>query len=172
MIVPTYILITLMLPLGLGYAITLYLTRHHPLPKVFCLAVGYGLGTGLLTQWMLFLGVFNIPLSAAAINIPLFALLLACLFALKKNGIGMISLNFKKINPQKKPDFLCLLMFLYISIYTVYIFWRAFNIPIFSWDVFSVYAFQAKVIFLERSLQQHPNFPHYTYPLHTPFLQA
>ncbi|MCK5014463.1 MAG: hypothetical protein KAS66_11650 [Candidatus Omnitrophica bacterium] len=71
MIEIAYILMTFLLPLAIGYLLTLYLTRNNPLPRTFCLAIGYSLGTGFLTQWMLLLGVLNIPLSATKINTPL-----------------------------------------------------------------------------------------------------
>ena len=167
-----YILITLLLPLGLGYFLTLYLTRRNPLPRPFSLAVGYGLGTGILTQWMLFLGVFKIPLTSLTINVPLLVFALILKRQLHNKGVKILSINVCQLKIFQDFNFLNLLMIFYISLNVIYVFWKSFNIPVFSWDAFSVYSFQAKVFFYEQSLRYHPNLPHCTYPLHIPFLQT
>lgn len=162
----------LLLPLGLGYSLVHCLTRRTPLSTPLSIAVGYGLGTGLLTQWMLLLGILHIPFTARTINIPLLLLIPFFLYLSKKPLKDLFPLSFKQMNSCPKLGLLSMLMLFYISIYVMYVFWRSFNVPISSWDAFSVYALQAKVFFWEQSLKYHPNLPHYEYPLHTPFLQT
>ena len=111
-----YILITLLLPLGLGYFLTLYLTRRNPLPRPFSLAVGYGLGTGILTQWMLFLGVFKIPLTSLTINVPLLVFALILKRQLHNKGVKILSINVCQLKIFQDFNFLNLLMIFYISL--------------------------------------------------------
>lgn len=160
---------TLILPTILGYYIVALLDKDNPFPFVVRMSLGYGLGLGCITQWMLILAFFNIPLSFNAIIIPLS---ISLVFLIKQNIRKRDSLNPPTPLAEVKLNFYSILMTAYIVLTMAFIFWRALNIPISIWDAFSYNGFVAKVIYFERSLQYLPNMPHYEYPLHVPFLQA
>ena len=71
MILP--LLRSLLIPLSLGFILTLFLFRKKSTSLPFSLALGYGLGAGLLTQWMLFLGVGLVIIFAFLLNANFFA---------------------------------------------------------------------------------------------------
>lgn len=161
---------TLIIPTFLGYFITSLLDKKNPFTFSIRIAIGYGLGLGCLTQWMLIQSVFNIPLSFTGIFLPLFVILIILIIKRLRN-INSTSLpSSQTIEFKWEP--VSSLFVLYILLCTVFVFWRAINVPLSSWDAFSYNSFVAKVIYYEHSLQYLPNMPHYEYPLHAPFLQV
>ena len=94
------------LPIILGYSVLLILSRKQ-LPILLSLALSYGLGTGLLTQWMLLLGIIKIPFSIQTINYPLILITLVLLIIVNKSSKKNPLLKYAR--PKRdKFDFLLL----------------------------------------------------------------
>ncbi len=154
------------IPTALGYSLILLLFRQKPLGFVFSLALGYGLGMGILAQWMLLLGVMQWPMDLLTISIPLVIATGLIGFCLIKCKTPFPVTVFKA--SASKIDIAFILMAVFVCYYVYYVFWRALNIPIYSWDALATHAFNGKILFYERSLQYLSNFPHATYPLQVP----
>lgn len=164
------LLFAIALPTLSGFSITQMLFARHRLPWPLTAAISYGLGFGLLSQWILILGILKIKFTILSISAPLLALsglLLLLHRAMKK---PKVSGEEKTVSPQKWSAIDFILM-TFISFNLIDIFWRGLNIPVYEWDSLSTHAFNAKVLFYERSLALHKNFPHEIYPLHIPFIQ-
>lgn len=164
------ILLSIVFPAALGYYLICFIDRNKPFPFTVRLSLGYGLGLGCITQWMLILSVLRIPLSLLAIMLPLTFLLL---FLTTKCLLRYYSSNHESSQHFIfKWNVFSAFLVTYILICLSYIIWRAVNIPISAWDAISYNGFIAKVIYYEKSLQYLPNMPHYEYPLHVPFLHV
>ncbi|VAX35161.1 hypothetical protein MNBD_UNCLBAC01-1821, partial [hydrothermal vent metagenome] len=80
-----------------GFAVILFLFRRSPLNLVFTLALSYGLGFGLLAQWMLVLGILQISYSVMTIGLPLVVCaVIIFLFGLKRTKINVEVLKERK----------------------------------------------------------------------------
>ena len=165
--------IGLILPVIAGYELIVLLFARYPLPFFVSLALAYGLGMGLLTQWMFLLGVLGIPYTLGSLpgGVILFIVIL----------IYPVSKVYKRQRQQTTPanhqgqnklDFISKCCLVYVCWAVYWIFWRALNIPVSSWDAISTIAFKAKIIFYDQSLINIGNSPHAAYPLHVSFLQA
>ena len=161
-----------LLPLSLGYLLVIFITRKNRLPFFFSVSLGFGLGMGLLTQWILVLGILKIPFSDSLINYPLCLVVATLLFLCKKHDVPIFKKRFKDLFQWEKTTPFTFIFILYILFYVVYVFWRCFNVPIASWDAFSTNVFKAKIFFYARSLEYLPNVPKYSYPIHVPLLQT
>ncbi len=137
------------------------------------MAWAYGLGMGCITQWMLILGMTNLPYNFWIIHIPLlFVAGLGYFFKKRKRH----PINQQTITQQPSPPefflwplnikicwFLCLSYLLY-QIYFIFII--SLQQPISSWDAIYFIAKKAKVFFYDHSMRQLPNFPWAFYPFH------
>ena len=65
------LLISLILPLATGYQLLRFILRQNAINIIPAGALAYGLGLGILSQWMLFLGIAEIPYTLGIIAIPL-----------------------------------------------------------------------------------------------------
>jgi hypothetical protein len=156
-------------PIVLGYLLIITLIgKNHKLPLLATVSLGYGIGTGIITQWCFFLGLVSIELNFININVPL---ILGSLVLFYINKDSFLKTSFKKIS-STKINILSILLQFYISVIFIYIFWRCFNIPITTWDAIATHSFSAKILFYERSLEYINNMPHPEYPLHLPLLEA
>ncbi len=161
------------IPLGLGYSVVIVLFQKRPLGILFSLALAYGLGMGLLTQWMLILGALKIPLGVATIGLPLISLTIGLSIAITVLGKNIKPLTLSRSNvTEQKWDVLSIILALYVLYCVVYIFWRSLSIPIADWDAIATIAFKAKVFFDERSLAHLKTLPYDSYPLHVSFLET
>jgi len=161
---------TFLFPTFIGYTLICSLDIKNPFPFSIRISLGYGLGLGCLSQFMLIQSVFNIPLSFNGIFFPLFVILIIMIIK-RMREINSTGLPFNQtIDFKWEPITISLI--LYILPCLIFVFWRTINVPLSSWDAFSYNSFVAKVIFYEGSIQFLPNMPHYEYPLHVPFLQV
>ena len=166
--------ISIFLPWSAGYFLILFLFRDRPLPVLPSIALAYGLGMGILTQWMLVIGACGIKYTLTSIGMPLAVLALVSSFHLHflRNKHKSVTPKINSTPKIEKFDFVSVCLLLYIAYYVFYVFWRALNVPISYWDAIATIAFKAKVFFYERSLAQLQNLPHSSYPLHVPFVQT
>ena len=67
------ILIALIIPIFLGISFIKYIETNEKLQPSILVPIGFGLGFGFLTQWMLFLSIIRINYSPLAIGLPLLA---------------------------------------------------------------------------------------------------
>lgn len=176
------LLVSLLLPLSTGYTLVVLLCRRLSIDLLPCLAISYGLGMGVLSQWMLLLGMAQIPLNLMTIGIPLtFVTISLSILALTKLKKNPISTNAKpslwatdagsSASPHQPYAIADLLMSAYILYNVIFVLWRSLNIPIENWDAVATAAFKAKVFFFDGSTHR-LNLPHASYPLHIPFAEA
>jgi len=159
----------LCLPTAFGCTLVMWITRKNPLPFLVCLALGYGLGTGLTSFWMLLLSYANLPLTPLSINIPLLIGLILCVFVLNQHRIKP---DLSSVFFEKGFDPLRIALLFIISLMLYYIYWRAITIPILSWDTFATMGLKGKVFFFDQSIANLSNIPTFGYPFHIPLLQA
>ena len=151
---------SVLIPLILGYSLILVLFRREKLSIPLKISLGFGLGLGSLSQWMLLLGIFKQPLSATTISLPLllFSLLLIIYSFIRKKNSSKPSYTemteacrdrrWILTNPLKFLSSILILIFIMVNIY--YVFWRALNIPICEWDAISTVAFKAKIFYYNK----------------------
>lgn len=167
--------ISLALPFVTGYTFLNFLFRKNRLNLAVSLSLSYGLGLGILTQWMFLLGILGIKYNVQIIGAPL---LIFSIFLVpfvfkrgKKNYVSTVTMSSIKT----LDKVFCVLLGAYIVYYIFYVFWRALNIPIYSWDAIASIAFKAKVFFFEKTIPNLKNFPsvsHPSYPIHVPLIQT
>lgn len=179
-------IISLSLPIAVGYALVRLLCRNVSLEPLPTLAIAYGLGMGILSQTMLLLGVLDIPYSRVTIGSFLLLTFLVLMVAChRKQGDSSHSSKTKQPAPlsvwdalshpavslTRRQKIFCLLGLLYVFYNVLFVFWRTLNIPIEGWDSIATIAFKAKIFFFDRSLRGLA-LPHISYPTHVSFLQA
>lgn len=164
--------ISLILPFLAGYAFLNFLFRRDKLNFLASFGFSYGLGMGILTQWMLFLHIIGISYSVGAVAIPLlFFSVLFFFLAFKQEKKS----SFLPSEPPSSNSYkaLYIILGIYIIYCVFYAFWRALNIPIHTWDAIASIAFKAKVFFFEKSLFHLKDTPpHPSYPLHVSLSQT
>lgn len=177
--------VSLVLPILAGYTFLTFLFRRSRLDIVTSLALSYGLGMGILAQWMLFLGAIGMTYSVGIIAIPL--LIFSLFFAIlsfrktKKNIPGQKSDHDspKSVTSESDTNILYRAFYIILGIYVIfnvfYVFWRALNVPIYGWDAIAIIAFKAKVFFYEKSifnLKYFSHLQHTAYPIQVPLIQT
>ena len=183
------ILLGLLLPFLTGYHIVAWLFPKEPLAKTFHAALAYGLGMGVLTQMMFLSGILKIPFHLSTLAPPLLLIILIGRLVHKKQTAGqnkkiteaLSSLNkvsaderFQRSTPKEptKGDLLYYGSFLFLTFYTLFVFWRALHLPIFEWDAFAFISYKAKIFFYTRELPSLLQLPHSSYPLHVPLMET
>jgi hypothetical protein len=165
-----FLLNSLLFPSAVGVLITRILLPSKKLSVFMLWMIGYGLGMGLLAQFMLILGILKVHYSLYSISLPFLLLFLILLFfQLKKRKHHQQNLICSE---NIKLSVLDYLLMGYIIFQVVFVFWHTYFIPVYEWDVIATHSFNAKILFFEKSLVFHPNFPHREYPLQIPFLEA
>ncbi len=176
------LLVSLLLPLSTGHALVVLLCRRASIDLLPCLAISYGLGMGILSQWMLLLGMAQIPLNLMTIGIPLtfvtISLSILALTKLKKNPPSadanrpLWAADPESLASPRLPYMISgLIMWTYVLYNVIFVLWCSLNIPVQSWDAVATVAFKAKIFFFDRSIHQ-LSLPHFSYPLHVSFLQS
>ncbi len=176
------LLISLFLPLSIGYALVVLLCRRLSMDMLPSLAISYGLGMGILSQWMLLLGMAQIPLNLRTIGIPLAFIAISfsvlALIKLKKNppsadtSPSLWAADPKSpVSPSLPYMISVFIMGAYVLYNVIFVLWHSLNIPVQIWDAVATVTFKAKIFFFDRSIHQ-LNLPHSSYPLHVSFLQS
>jgi len=149
------------------------------LPRYAEIALSFGLGMGLLAQYMLFIGALNLTYNFYTMILPVL-IITVVLFATKKR-YGKIS-GGEAFQPKENSiiDYLreigftrsiiVIFSYVFIAILIFYSFYRALTLPVYSWDALATMVFKGKIIYYERTLEYLKNFPHPTYPLQVPFM--
>ncbi|MBU2541563.1 MAG: hypothetical protein KJ593_06650 [Candidatus Omnitrophica bacterium] len=173
------IFLALVLPFISGYLLFCYVCSGIKISTAVSLAVSYGLGMAILAHCMLFLAALGIQFNVISINL---AVLIFCLFfyiLIKNKPIREYTyfddriLESNKDNSTGLFNFLkCIFLvlgLLYVSYGIFYILFRSLTLPIYAWDSIATAAFNAKVFYYERSLDNLAYVPHASFPLQIPF---
>lgn len=166
------IILSFIIPFVVGYIFLFFLFPKNDIDNPLRIGLAYGLGMGMLTQWMLLLGILNIPFNSIVIGAPLILISLIGILLLNRKKVFLPIKN--QITPiqSKKFDFILLIFSLYVIYFTFYVFWRSLHIPISAWDAIATVGFKAKVFFFDQHIYQINQLPHNSYPLHTPFTET
>ena len=165
----------LVVPLGFGYALIDFLLRRTHSTFATKLALGYLLGTGTLTFWILLLSILGLSWNLTSIGLPLLAAAAGIsLFKLKLNT--RVPSPLHRQNPsvvsRKNFNIIDILLLLFIFLQVLYIFWRTLNLPIYSYLALRITSLKAKVFFYDGAviLRDEPFF--FGYPLLAPLSQT
>lgn len=160
---------SVIIPLVLGYSVTLCIFNNLRLPFRLSLPLAYGLGMGILTHVMLIYGILNIAYSLGRIALAL--LIIASTFLLLYRRTNLERMDQFELSPSPKLNpghrVLLILGLGYILYIVCCVFWQTFNIPLKDWDAVSFIAYKAMVFYYEKSLYLHSQLPNASYPLHT-----
>jgi len=168
-------LFSLLIPSFTGYLFITALFKRARMGFPVMAALSYGIGLGILTQTMLLLGMFRIPYTLFSIYTPIALVSLACgIFIYKRKDLSGHSFKQKLIFPKltQIEKIILAVTAVYLIGVLIFIFWKALNIPIYTWDAIAAVAFKAKVFFYERSISYLKNLCHPSYPLHVTFLET
>lgn len=164
-----------MLPVLLGDALLQLISgRKQYLPRKVEVALSFGLGMGLISQYMLALGALKIQYTTATLILP--ALLMSgILFLTKKMTRQSHYQDDLETSGHSLIEFLSdagfirsavlIAAFCLIAFILLYSFYRALSLPVYSWDAIATMVFKGKIIYYEKTLEYLRNFPHPTYPL-------
>lgn len=168
------------LPWGAGAALLSCLLKQRKLDFLTTCAISFALGWGVFGQCMLIVGILGFSYNAVNISLSMIVLTLLCLlcrYYKKQDSLCLYRFEEKQKVLLKRSRFenlfyafLYTIFWLYVIGYVVYLFWRATNIPIYTWDTFATSAFNAKVLYFERSLDSLKYFIHRSFPLQIPFM--
>ncbi len=176
--------LSLFIPTLTGSAILTLLFFRESLPRAVHCALSYGLGLGILTIWMLILGMAGIKFSLGAIGLPLLAFSCTTFIVSLLQREKLFTKNQKILRKGLLKIMTgwswgrCvnvvfgLILLFYITRNFLFVFWRAMNTPIIEWDAIATVAFKAKIFFYEQSLPDLNLLPHPTYPLFVPFAET
>jgi len=166
---------SMLLLLYCGHLILKKAFREEPLPWSLHVGLAFGLGIGILSQWMLILGMAAIPYNSLVISSLFIAIIIGLQFGQQEREKTSLR-NSRDINQKSRAELpitaFLWIAFAYVAFNIFLVFWLSLNIPISEWDAFATISFKAKVIFYERSITYLRYFPHASYPLLTPFSQA
>ena len=165
------ILIALFIPTFFGISLIRFFDagRRHPLSSL--LPVGFGLGFGFLTHWMLFLSIIQIDFSRLTVGIPFLigGFVLIAKTLLKKPSAKGFAASPMEGAPRPKSIPLVLMnamLTLYITYILLFVCVRSVMVPVLEWDAISWIALKGKIFFYEKSIFQHAALPNSAYPLH------
>jgi hypothetical protein len=175
------LIMAMLLPALSAGAMLLYLLRPLRMPWPFVAALSYILGMGLVAIWMMVLGFCGLPLSwpfvawPLVLNLCIFSTLIYC-----RRGDGkrltMIDEETAAADPGWPARGMIYVFYASVGIYIALnlydMFWRAFVMPVYTWDAIATIAFKAKVLFYHQSFDIYPQLPHAKYPLLVTFLET
>lgn len=163
------VILYLSIPTALGYSLVNLICIKNTLPLYVKFMLGYGIGTGLLTNWVIILSFLKIPLGTISINIPIltFTIFLTYL-SLKARTIP----NPPSFKHEMKFDMINFIFFIFILYSLCFIFWCGINIPISEWDTYSTLGLKSKTIYYNQSLNYLPYIGKFDYPIHLETLLA
>src|SRR3989338_5876627 len=166
-------------PCLIGYMILSALVGRRDFNVFMSVAVSFGLGLGVLTQCMFFIGMLGFKYSVITIisaTIFIGFLVFLCRYRFRPlnitangNALNMND-NYLLKNQNIFVKSFVILSFTFISYHIVCAFWLAMNIPIFTWDSLSTAAYNAQILTYERTLMGYKNFMHANHPLHIPMI--
>ncbi len=164
-------------PLILGMSVVLYLFRRKPLSLFLMLALSWGVGLGLLAQYMLILTMIGIRLSVTTIAVPIMGVVLMLIYLSGKGNKGKgCDLKFNDVNHDRtgmkqagRIMVFCLLIAC-IMFQTFFVFWDSFHLPISYFDAFSSIAMKAKILFYTNSFEHIKDVSNPSYPLQVPLM--
>ncbi len=163
------LIMSVFVPLGLGYCLVQLLFKGYSLPKPLSFALGYGLGMGIVSIEMLLWGILDIRFSLPSIGMPLLILLLitTVLYFYRRRDPNLSAFP---LSDQKDPltftmKLLLGLGILYILFQIIFIYIRALNMPIQTYDALGAISFKAKVFFYDGYLKYTRNATVPDYPL-------
>ena len=158
-------------PIAVGLSLIFLMFKQNRPNTPLSLALAYGLGLGILSQWMLLLAVTNINFHLSVIGLPiLVTAFLVMYFVIRRNRFALDLIKKPVLNNKFGLDIITILILTYIIFHMLYIFWTAFNIPVHVWDEIERVAFKAKFFSLDRSIKQLKYLPHPSYPLLVEFV--
>lgn len=163
------VILFLSIPIALGYSLVNLICMKDALPFYVKLMLSYGIGTGLLTNWVIILSFLEIPLNAISINLPILTLTLFLTYLSIKKRFESESRILKR---KMTIDPLNCLFWVYILYILSFIFWSGINIPISEWDTFSTLGLKAKTIYYNQSLDYLSFIGKFDYPIHLEILLA
>jgi hypothetical protein len=167
--------ISMLIPSGVGYALLAVLCGRMSLGVMLRSALGFGIGFGILSHWMLVLGILNIPWDVAVIGLPLIFLLFFLSWKIHQTRHALFPSQINSTKGHRAPplpqpygtlDFIAIS---YITFIFLFVFWQSLTIPIHSWDALATYAFKAKVFFFDRTIHR-LHVPHPSFPPHLSFI--
>lgn len=175
------LIVSIFVPLLAGYAVCLILFKKIPFDPLVSFSISFGVGMGIIAQWMLVLSILGITYSRTSICFPLITLSLTCIYYIKKKWRHQRTPGEKlSINANKDscyPYFLSnsrlriivgIAAFFYITFQLYFVFWKSLSVPIHSWDALYVIASKAKCFFYEGSIKFLKNYNLSGYPLQVP----
>ena len=165
------VLIALAIPIFFGINFVKYFETNEKLHPFLLIPIGFGLGFGFLTQWMLLLSIVQIKYSQLTIGFPL--LIAGSFFFL----INYLKNRSQKCISQKTPqsikkpqsfteNLIDSGLTLYIAYIILFVCVRGVSVPILEWDAISWIALKGKIFFYEKSIYQQQYLPNSAYPLH------
>jgi len=173
--------ISLLIPFSTGYAFLLWLDQERAIPLALKIALAYGLGLGLLSLWMLCLGMLGQSYNLFSIGMPLVALTVIFLIwylkhtnraPLPKKHFEPIKTIYQCWNKNKLKLSFNIFLIILIVLNIIYVFWRSMTIPISTLDAIATVAFKAKIFFFEQSLPPLSLLPHGGHPLFVSFIES
>lgn len=172
--------ISVVIPHVFGFNLLSIFFRGQKPDNFLKLSLSYGLGTGVIALWMFGIGVSGLPFHSQTTTMPilLFSILLTFfnIYQNNKTALNDSLASHEKLliqpgesRPYKSYAIIILTLLVYfIAINVLYVFWRALNIPVNSYDALATIAFKAKIFFYEAKLPPLNALPHPTYPLLVP----
>jgi hypothetical protein len=151
----------ILFPVLLGFTIIYLILGNLLINLPMTLAVSYGIGLGVITQWMLFLLVFHSKISIWNIYIPLSIILMALLIGIRPPKRPLTAFP-AELHPLKHAVFKKLLLMgaaFYIAYQLYFIFWNALELPVYSWDGIYDIAIKSKYFFYNGQLAGLRSFP-------------
>ena len=171
------IITSLLIPTYVGFVLQEILFRRPP-PFALRMSLSYGLGLGVITQWMLGLGILGVSYNLLTVGCPLLILALfrqASHLMKKVPGEKFplfsrpVHLTNRSPQPTRCPfDIVSRLMQFFILASVTFISWMAISFPLQYWDELSFIAFNGKIFFFEGSLFPQHLLPRPAFPLHVP----
>jgi len=184
MIIGINIVLALFIPWAMGFVALSFLFDRDELTVAARFALAFVVGTGLLTFFMLFWswagGNFSgMELRVFMAGITAIGALVALRYKharFKKDHILTRDIPIVPGHVPGRAEFLWelldILIVVFLIFHCVYIFWRAFHIPVYGFDPLKINALNAKMFYFEKKIVFSPDPVYRGYPLHVSLLQA
>jgi len=173
------LIVGLTLPAIAGYQLADLLLRQERAGFALKLSLGYGLGLGILSYVMLAIGILGFiykPLTVAT------GMLIVCilLFVIKARATNStsrpVTVKMRQaaaFSNNKLPWIVGKwLIYGFIVYYLIYIFWAAWNLPVYTWDSVATSFYNSKILVFERTLSAQQQFKHLAYPPQFPLIMT
>ena len=184
MILNLNIFLALFIPWAMGFVALSFLFNRDELTMAARVALAFIVGTGILTFIMLLWSLSGGDFSGDGLRLSISGLtVIFASIALREKHIqrGVVlpsvrgSLSKHRCEPTQKEflwELLDVFIVVFLVFHCVYIFWRAFHIPVYGFDPLKINTLNAKVFYFEKNIVL-PSDPVYRgYPLHVSLLQT